>query len=168
MGYKSLKKHPTFSDLEFSDTVAKNRTIAILDKLGNMISWDRVESSLMQHYTVGQKKEGNLAYPPLLLFKCMLLQNWFAINSDPELQSQINDRLSFKKFLGLSLNENSPNYSTFSRFRTRLTKTVFNTIIGEVLEQFSKQGITVQPGSALDPRIVKVSSGSEPVIKDKP
>jgi hypothetical protein len=33
--------------------------------------------------------EGANAYPPILLFKCMLLQNWFRINSDPELENQI-------------------------------------------------------------------------------
>jgi len=30
-----------------------------------------------------------------------MLQKWFHINSDPELENQINDRLSFKKFLSL-------------------------------------------------------------------
>jgi len=31
----------------------------------------------MQHYTVGTSQEGPKAYPPILLFKCLLLQKWF-------------------------------------------------------------------------------------------
>jgi len=38
-----------------------------------------------------------------MLFKCLLLQKWFRIPSDPELESQINDRMSFKEFLQLPL-----------------------------------------------------------------
>ncbi|WP_394699447.1 transposase [uncultured Desulfobacter sp.] len=34
----------------------------------------------------------------MFLFKCLLLQKWFLIKSDPELESQINDRVSFRSF----------------------------------------------------------------------
>jgi hypothetical protein len=67
-----------------------------MEKLDKAIDWSRVESILLNHYTVGTSGEGADAYPPLLLFKCMLLQKWFYIDSDPELETQINDRLSFK------------------------------------------------------------------------
>ncbi len=59
------------------------------------IAWDRIEVILMKDYPVGQKKEGNKAYDPLILFKCLLLQKWFRISSDPELEDSINDRESF-------------------------------------------------------------------------
>jgi hypothetical protein len=78
----------------------------------------RVGAILTNHYTVGTSGEGADAYPPLLLFKCMLLQKWFHIDSDPELENQINDRWSFKKFLHLPLSKPSPDHSTFSRFRS--------------------------------------------------
>ncbi|WP_297766570.1 site-2 protease family protein, partial [uncultured Muriicola sp.] len=44
-------------------------------------------------FSLWKTKKGERAYPPLLLFKCFLLQKWFQIKSDPELESQINDRL---------------------------------------------------------------------------
>jgi len=43
-------------------------------------------------------------FPPCIM-KCLLLQQWFKIDSDPELETQINDRISFKKFLGISFSE---------------------------------------------------------------
>ena len=86
----------------------------------------------MDHYTVGTSSEGPDAYPPLLLFKCLLLQKWFHIDSDPELESQINDRIAFKKSLELSFNDLSPDDSTFSRFRKRLSKEAMDQINSQI------------------------------------
>lgn len=49
------------------------------------------------------------------VFKRLMLQKCFRINSDPELEKQINDRLSCKKFLQLLLDKPSPDHFTFSR-----------------------------------------------------
>jgi hypothetical protein len=48
-----------------------------VQQLNNTINWERVESILLSHYTVGTSEEGARAYPPLMLFKCLLLQKWF-------------------------------------------------------------------------------------------
>ena len=81
-----------------------------MKKLNDSIDWSRVESILLSHYQVGTSGEGADAYPPLILFKCMLLQKWFRIKSDPELENQINDRISFKNFLELPLSSPSPDH----------------------------------------------------------
>ena len=57
-----------------------------------------------------------------LLFKCFMLQKWFHINSDPELENQINDHLSLKKFLSLPFSKPAPDHSTYSRFRSKSSK----------------------------------------------
>ena len=120
-----------------------------MQKLDKAINWSRVEEILMNHYTVGTSSEGADAYPPLLLFKCLMLQRWFHINSDPELENQINDRLSFKRFLGLSFSKPSPDHSTFSRFRSRLSKNAMDQINSEILRQFESQGLTINEGIAI-------------------
>jgi len=43
----------------------------------------------MENYPVGKSADGNEAYPLLILMKCLLLQQWFKIDSDPELETQI-------------------------------------------------------------------------------
>ena len=129
-----------------------------MQKLDSSINWSRVEPILLSHYTVGTSGEGADAYPPLMLFKCMLLQKWFRINSDPELENQINDRLSFKRFLGLSFDRPSPDHSTFSRFRTRLSKNAIDEINSEILRQFQAKGLTINEGIAVDARLVKSTS----------
>jgi len=112
MGYKKMSNSLGFADLALADSMKHNRSLKLMDKLNAAIDWKRVENILLSHYTVGTSGEGADAWPPLLLFKCMLLQKWFRIPSDPELENQINDRLSFKKFLGLPLSKPSPDHST--------------------------------------------------------
>jgi len=123
---------------------------------------DTRNTNLMGHYTVGTSGEGANAYPPLMLFKAMLLQKWFHIKSDPELENQINDRLSFIKFLRISFSHPSPDHSTFSRFRKRLSKDAMNQINPEILRQFETQDLTINEGISVDVRLVK--SASRPII----
>ncbi|MBU2454050.1 MAG: transposase [Proteobacteria bacterium] len=91
MDFKSEQKNLTFSDLEKSSTDKKNRSKESLKNMEKAIAWDKIESILLRDYPVGDKKDGNKAYSPLLLFKCLLIQKWFRIKSDPELESQIRE-----------------------------------------------------------------------------
>ena len=165
MGFKKIDQNLGFADLALASSLKHNRSLKLMEKLDNAIDWSRVETILLSHYTVGSSAEGANAYPPLLLFKCMMLQKWFRINSDPELENQINDRLSFKKFLSLSFSKPSPDHSTFSRFRSRLSKNAMDEINSEILRQFEKQGLTINEGIAVDARLVK--SASRPISNKK-
>jgi IS5 family transposase len=161
MGFKKIDKNLGFADLALASSMVKNRSLSTLKQLDKVIDWSGIETAIMAHYDVGYSNEGADAYPPLMLFKCLLLQKWFRIPSDPELESQINDRISFKEFLQLPLHMPSPDHSTFSRFRKRLSKKVMIKINNEVLKQFAKKGLSINEGIAVDARLVR--SASRPI-----
>jgi len=165
MGYKKMKNNLGFADLALASSMKHNRSLKNMEKLDKAIDWSRVDEILMNHYTIGTSDEGADAYPPLLLFKGLLLQKWFHIDSDPELETQINDRWSFKKFLHLALSKPSPDHSTFSRFRNRLSKIAMDQINSEILRQFENQGLSINEGIAVDARLVK--SASRPLSNDE-
>lgn len=165
MGFKKIDRNLSFADLALASSMDKNRSLSTLKQLDKVIDWSRVEACLMTHYDVGFSNEGADAYPPVMLFKCLLLQKWFRIPSDPELESQVNDRISFKEFLQLPLHMPSPDHSTFSRFRARLSKKGMIQINSELLNQFAKEGITINEGIAVDARLVK--SASRPISNDE-
>jgi len=160
-----MKQNLGFAEFALASSMKHNRSLKNMEALNRFIDWQRINTILLSHYTVGTAGEGADAYPPLLLYKCLLLQKWFHIDSDPELENQINDRLSFKKFLGLSFSKPSPDHSTFSRFRKRLTKNAMDQINSEILRQFESQGLTINEGIAVDARLVK--SASRPISGDK-
>ena len=61
---------------------------------------------------------GRPSYPPLLMVKVLLLQQWYQA-SDPAMEEALWERLSFRRFVGLGLQDDAPDHSTISRFRTR-------------------------------------------------
>jgi IS5 family transposase len=161
MAYKTIEQYLSFADLVIISNAAKNRTYRFLRELDEAIDWDPIQDLLKKHYKTGKSEEGERAYQPLLLFKCLLLQKWFQIKSDPELESQINDRISFRAFLRLSMDYPSPDHSTFSRFRSRLPKKAMVEINNALLLQFHQQGVTINKGVAVDARLIK--SASKPI-----
>ena len=165
MGFKKTTRSLDFADLALATCLEQNRSIKHMQELSSTINWTRVEAILLSHYTVGTCEEGARAYPPLMLFKCLMLQKWFRIQSDPELENQINDRLSFKTFLGLAFSQPAPDHSTFSRFRSRLPKEAMDQINSEILRQFESQGLCINEGVAVDARLVK--SASRPLSQDE-
>ena len=155
----------TFAEVDLMTSMEHNRSLKMMEKINNIIDWTEIEAVLLKHYSVGTTLGGADAYPPLLLMKALLLQKWFQIHSDPELENQINDRISFKNFLGLSFNRPSPDHSTFSRFRGRLSKEAMNKINSAVLQQFSRKGLSINEGVAVDARLVQ--SASHPISNEE-
>lgn len=165
MAFKKMDDSFGFAHLALESSRKNNRSIKNMRKLEKAIDWSRIESILMSHYTVGTSNQGADAYPPLMLFKCLLLQKWFRIHSDPDLEDSVNDRWSFKEFLKMPLTDSSPDHSTFSRFRSRLSKKAMAQINSEILRQFETKGLAINKGIAVDARLVK--SASHPISKDK-
>ena len=161
MSFKSDNQTLSFSDLELSREKARNNTLESLKNLDRSIEWRQIESMLLENYPTGKNKKGPQAYSPLMLFKCQLLRNWFQIRSDVELESLINDRFSFKKFIGLPLGKSAPDSSTFSRFRKRLTPKKYNMVLSDISDQLSNKNIIINMGSTTDIRIIRSAIQSE-------
>jgi len=124
-----------------------------------------LEKIVQENYPVGQSDLGNKAYPPLMLLKAILIQKWFGIKSDPELECQINDRFSFKAFIGLPFSKPSPDHSIICRFRERTGKETLEKVHHELLNQCEALGFSIESGMAVDTRVVR--SASRPVSDRK-
>jgi transposase, IS5 family len=165
MGFKEYEKNMSFLDMELSKTLGTSRTQRVLKEIHDHIRWEPLERILIEDYPVGKSPVGNAAYPPVMLLKALLLQKWFGIRSDPELENQINDRVSFKVFIGLPLGEPSPDHSIISRFRDRVGSAVMERVHANLLRQLQKKGFSIDAGLAVDARLIR--SASTPVSKDK-
>ena len=133
MSFKKIQTNLTFTDLSLFSSMEKNRDSKRMKEINAIVDWSRIENLLMRSYHVGKSADGNAAYTPLILMKCLLLQQWFKIDSDPELETQINDRASFRTLLELSFDDNALDHSTFSRFRGRFSKDTIRMISNELL-----------------------------------
>ena len=110
MAWKNLEQ-TTLVDAMLIDHAALKE----LDDVHELIDWSRVEKILSGIHT---SKRGEKAWPPLLMFKALLLQSWYAL-SDPALEKQLARDLLFRRFIGLSITESVPDHSNEGRYRKR-------------------------------------------------
>ncbi|MBW2033123.1 MAG: transposase [Deltaproteobacteria bacterium] len=87
MGYKDFGGKFSFADLAVRGLLEHNRSVKMMERINKVVKWRNIEALLREYYEVGRRKEGADAYPPLILLKCLLLQKWFHIPSDPELEN---------------------------------------------------------------------------------
>jgi IS5 family transposase len=87
-----------------------------LDDLNDLIDWGPIEQQLA---VVSSSAKGEPAWPPLALFKAMLLAMWYDL-SDVKLAEALDDRGSFRRYCGFSTNEATPERTAFVRFRKAL------------------------------------------------
>jgi hypothetical protein len=80
MGFKKTIRSLEFADLALANCVEQNRSIKIMEQISSACT--RVQSILLSHYTVRTNQECARAYPPLMLFKCLLLQKCFCYGEE--------------------------------------------------------------------------------------
>lgn len=131
-----------------SDKVGRNAT---LDRLIRDVKWYRFEKLLARLKPEGP---GRPPYDPLLMLKALLLQQWYRL-SDAELEEALNDRVSFRRFLGLSLEDAAPDHTTLCRFRNRLVEEgLADKLFGEFEKQLDQRGLLLKRGTMIDASLV--------------
>lgn len=135
-----------------------------LERLHGLVKWYRFEK-LLRHLR-DETSPGRPGYPVMILFKALILQSLYGL-SDRELEEALDDRLSFRRFVGLSLDAPVPDHTVLNRFRNRLTaEGLPSKLFGELDRQLEAAGVMVKRGTMLDATLVATTSappdGSEP------
>ena len=127
-----------------------------LEKLEHAINWRMFENILTRVFAKEPKGAGGRPpYSYLMLFKILILQRLFNI-SDDQAEYQINDRVSFMRFLDLSLGETVPDAKTIWLFRDTLVKSDVMRELFDVFDrQLEMQGIITHSGSIVDATFVE-------------
>jgi IS5 family transposase len=119
------------------------------------VDWEGLERVLG---AVHAAPVGRPGYGPLVLVRCLLLQQWYGL-SDPGLEEALADRLSFRRFVGLSLSDAVPDHSTLSRFRKLLVERgLSERLLAEVGRQLEAKGLILKRGTLVDASLVEANA----------
>jgi len=126
-------------------------------KLDRVIDWEMFREPIEQALHVAPKAAGGRpSFDRLMMFKILILQKYHNL-SDEQTEFQINDRTSFKQFLGLSIEDTVPDEKTIWLFKEQLSK---NNLSQKLFDLFTKQlmnnGIVAKEGSMVDASFVDV------------
>lgn len=130
-----------------------------LEKLNKYIDWKIFEPLLEKSFAIENKdisKGGRPAFSKLVMFKALILQSMYNL-SDDQLEYQIIDRASFKRFLGLKKSDKVPDSKTFWLFREDLIrKDVIMGLFKIFNETLDVAGIFANEGKIVDASFVEV------------
>lgn len=135
-----------------------------LSRIETLIDWPAVSGLLAPL----RSERGAPGYPALTLLRALLLQQWYGL-SDPGLEEALSDRLSFRRFVGLGLDEAVPDHSTLWRFREALTcKGLAERVFEEINRQLAAKGLMVRQGTLIDATLVAAQAAAPPFNASKP
>lgn len=138
--------------LGFSDAVLAGRGSAALQRLDGLVRWYRFEKLLAGLRDGGP---GRGAWPVLVMFKALLVGALYGL-SERELEEALLDRLSFRRFVGLSLEEGVPDHSSLNRFRNLLvSQGLFDKLFAELDKQLEGAGVVLKRGTMLDATVIE-------------
>lgn len=148
------------------------KTAALLDKLGAAVPWEKLAAPVLKlpeyaKYIQDPSRPGERPIDPVVMLKATMLQKWFGL-SDPQAEEQLKDRISFRRFAGLSQQDPTPDETTFVKFRGRLRaanldQAIFDTILAHI----DAQGLLVEGGTIVDATIVEQARGRKTGEKDE-
>jgi len=128
-----------------------------LVRLNESVNWEVFRKDLC---TIREKERkspaGRKPFDEVLMFKILVLQSLYNL-SDDAVEYQVRDRLSFMRFLGLSIGDRVPDAKTIWLFREELgrggmVKRLFKKFDGYLREQ----GFKARKGQIVDASIVSV------------
>lgn len=139
----------------FDEQEAHEKLSAIgnpLEKISSVIDFEFFRTTLEEGILNKDKKNNAGAKPfdVIMMFKILILQRYYGLG-DTQLEYQIIDRLSFKKFLGLESGDKVPDEKTVWAFREVLTT---KGLVEKLFEQFRdylvNKGLIMNEGKMID------------------
>ncbi len=155
---KTYKKHRDYGFFDQDFRLLKLSKLGDpLERLNKGVDFEMFRSILEDKLTTEKKGEGGRPpYDYVLMFKILILQRYYNL-SDDQVEYQINDRLSFMRFLNLTISDDIPDSKTVWNFREQiadiqLVEELFNLFLNEL----NKLGLIVNEGKIVDASFVEV------------
>jgi transposase len=131
---RDTKQHSFLGSYVYDKVVPRNHLLRAIDE---MVDFSFVTELAEEAYCPDNGRPG---WSPLLMFKMVFLQFLYDL-SDYRIADELTDRLSFKMFVGLDVEETPPDHSSISRFRDRLGAERFMEIFNRIVEAARARGL---------------------------
>jgi len=126
-----------------------------LERLNTVIKWEYFRETIAKIRREKMVNSGPKPYDPVLMFKILILQRYYNL-SDSQIEYQILDRLTFCRFLGLTLNDKVPDEKTVWDFRNKLIqKGLEKELFAKFTSLLERHGLIAHEGKIIDASFVE-------------
>ncbi|WP_349368034.1 IS5 family transposase [Salinarimonas sp.] len=149
----------SFADHFTDSRLGSNKPLEAIDAL---IDWTPLEAQARE---IRKGQTGRPPYAALAMLKALYLQTLYQL-SDPQLESALLDRLSFRRFCGFGLDERTPDETTILRFRHAAAEVgLLEACFEAVNAQLETKGLIVKKGTLIDATLTEAAHNKPPFEK---
>jgi len=155
---KRFKKHRDYGFFDQDIRLSKLSALGDpLEKLNNGVNFEVFRDILEEKLSkLANGKGGRPPYDYVLLFKILILQRFYNI-SDAQVEYQVNDRMSFMRFLDLTISDEVPDSKTVWNFRKKIIDLgIIEDLFSIFMENLGKLGLIVNKWRIIDASFVEV------------
>lgn len=161
----SDSKQLSIADHIANSTNQQSRSSKRLQDIAGAIDWKPLYRLARKVDKTDPETGGRPRTPARWMVRALFLKHSYGL-SDPELEDQLIDRLSFRKFVGLPLDQPVPDFTTFWNFQEDLiAQGLIDDMFTEINRQLEQQGLMIKQGTIVDAAIVE--SSNRPLSDDK-
>lgn len=128
-----------------------------LEKLSKGVDFEEFRNILETKLSKEAKgKGGRPPYDYVLMFKILILQRYYNL-SDDQVEFQINDRMSFMRFLNITISDDIPDSKTVWNFREQIVDLeLVDELFGLFLKGLEKLNLVINEGKIIDASFIEV------------
>lgn len=125
---------------------------------------DWIERRCQQYY-VTEEKRGQPSIPPGVYFRMLLVGYFEDIDSQRGIAWRCADSLSLRQFLGVPLDEATPDHSTLTNTRNRLPQEVFQEVFQFVLRMAAGKKLLSGKTVAVDSTTLEANTAMKSIVR---
>jgi transposase len=134
-----------------------------LNEILQRAKFDGVVERICRKYYARTMGRPSLA--PGVYFRCFLLGYFEGIDSERGIAYRISDSLSLREFLGLGLEEPTPDHSTLSKTRRLLSLGTHKAVFGWVLKRLAAEGLLSGKNLGVDATTLEANAALRSIVR---
>ncbi|BAK98167.1 putative transposase for insertion sequence element [Oscillibacter valericigenes Sjm18-20] len=149
--------------VEIVDTESLMLRDHLLRKIDTAVDWERLYEMVEPLYS---EDNGRPGVDPVVLVKMVLIQHLYGLPSLRRTAEEVYLNAAYRWFLGYTLQEETPHFSTVSfHFRRRFTEDTVNQIFAWILEEVAQAGYLSLKAVFIDGTHIKASANTKKQVK---
>ncbi|MBM3758067.1 MAG: hypothetical protein FJW38_29325 [Acidobacteria bacterium] len=108
---------------------------------------------------------GRPSIAPGVYFRCFLMGYFEGIDSERGIAYRVSDSLSLREFLGLSLEEQTPDHSTLSKTRRRMSLGTHKAVFRWVLKRLAAEGLLSGKNLGVDATTLEANAALRSIVR---
>lgn len=137
----------------------------LLRKIDSAVDFDKLYEFVEELYC---NDNGRPSIDPVILFKMVLIQHLYGITSLRKVAEEVRANVYYRWFLGYTLNETTPHFSTLSyNFRHRFNSDTVDKIFNWILDEIAEAGYLNAEAVFIDGTHIKANANTKKKIKEE-